>query len=96
LPRNPDGFDLVFTDRYKKLERRFLKKHADLARTYVKTLELLAINPEHPSLRLHALSGRLSGTYSVSINLSYRITLQFVVTAHAILLVNVGDHDFVR
>jgi plasmid maintenance system killer protein len=55
----------------------------------------LELNPVHPSLRLHPLRGRLDGLHSVSINLSYRITLEIVVEATRIVLINVGDHDAV-
>ncbi|HZX71761.1 MAG TPA: hypothetical protein VFE77_13180 [Rhodanobacter sp.] len=56
---------------------------------------LLQANPHHPSLRLHALSGRLNGLHSVSINLSYRITLELVIRDRQIVPINVGDHDAV-
>jgi mRNA-degrading endonuclease YafQ of YafQ-DinJ toxin-antitoxin module len=46
-------------------------------------------------LRLHALSGSLVGMHSVSINLSYRITLEMLITEQEIILINVGDHDAV-
>ena len=52
-------------------------------------------NPHHPSLRLHALSGRLQGLHSVSINLSYRITLELLIRDRQIVPINVGDHDAV-
>lgn len=39
-----------------------------------KTLALLELNPHHPSLRMLALSGRLTGMHSVTINLAYRMT----------------------
>lgn len=63
--------------------------------TYLKTLQLLEANPHHPSLRLHALSGKLDGLHAISINLSYRITLEFLIEDDRIVLVNVGDHDAV-
>ena len=88
-------YKLVFTERYTRVASRFLKRHPDVARSYEKTLELLALNPHHPSLRLHELKGRLAGTYSVSINLSYRITLHLLVTAQEIMPIDVGDHDAV-
>jgi proteic killer suppression protein len=44
---------------------------------------------------LHALSGRLAGVHSVSINLSYRITLELLIQDERIIPVNVGDHDAV-
>jgi len=53
------------------------------------------MNPHHPVLRLHALSGRLQGLHSVSINLSYRITLELLIQNEEIIPVNVGDHGVV-
>jgi mRNA-degrading endonuclease YafQ of YafQ-DinJ toxin-antitoxin module len=66
-----------------------------MARAYVKTLTLLELNPHHPSLRLHALGGRLAGVHSVSINLSYRITVHLLITEQQVIPLNVGDHDAV-
>ena len=86
---------LVFTEAYNRRAARWLKKHLDLRQQYLKTLQLLEANPFHPSLRLHALSGRLQGVHSVSINLSYRITLELLIQDGQIILVNVGDHDAV-
>lgn len=88
-------YEIVFTERYTRIAARFLKRHPDMARAYQKTLELLQLNPHHPSLRLHELGGRLRGVHSVSINLSYRITLQLLLAEHEIVPLNVGDHDTV-
>lgn len=88
-------FQLVFTAQYEKRATRFLKRHPELEKPYLKTLQLLALNPHHPSLRLHALGGRLQGLHSVSINLSYRITIELLIQDEEIILVNVGDHDAV-
>ena len=89
------AWTLVFTDHYNRRAARFIKRHPDLRSPYLKTLKLLELNPHHPSLRLHALGGRLAGLHSVSINLSYRITLEMLIRDGEILLVNVGDHDAV-
>ena len=56
----------------------------------------LQANPHHPSLRLHALKGKLAGIHSVSINLSYRITLELLLTEHEIVPLNVGGHEAVH
>lgn len=85
-------YQITFTDEYDKRALRFLKRHPNVEKQYVKTLELLALNPHHPSLRLHALSGRLAGMHSVSINLSYRIKLELVIHDQEIIPVDVGDH----
>ncbi len=84
---------LVFTEAYDRRASRWLKRHPDLRQQYLKTLQLLEANPYHPSLRLHSLSGRLAGVHSVSINLSYRITLELLIQDEGIIPVNVGDHD---
>ena len=88
-------YRITFTENYTKDAVRFLKRHPDMARAYEKTLALLEVNPLHPSLRLHALKGRLAGLHSVSINMSYRITLHMVVTEHEIVPIQIGDHDVV-
>lgn len=88
-------YRLVFTEQYEKRARRFLKRHPDLESAYVKTLKLLQANPFHPSLRLHRLTGSMSGLHSISITLSYRITLEFLVKDEDITPINVGDHDTV-
>ena len=87
------SYSLIFTDSYKKRAQRFAKQHSELKEQYRKTLLLLAQNPFHPSLRLHALKGKLSALHSVSINLSYRITLEMIITEKEIVLVNIGNHD---
>lgn len=89
------SYTLVFTDQYQKRARRFLRRHPDLEGQYLKTLQLLSADPFHPSLRLHKLSGKLTGLHSVSISLSYRITIEFLVCDREIVLVNVGDHEAV-
>lgn len=89
------SYSLVFTEAYDRRAIRWLKKHPDLRQQYLKTLQLLEANPFHPSLRLHALSGKLQGLHSVSINLSYRITLEFLIQNEQIIPVNVGDHEAV-
>jgi mRNA-degrading endonuclease YafQ of YafQ-DinJ toxin-antitoxin module len=89
------SFTLFYTPQYRKRELQFLKRHPDLKPQYGKTLEMLVANPYHPSLRLHALSGKYAGVHSISINLSYRITLELQIHEGNVILVNVGDHQAV-
>ena len=86
-------YTIVYPESYIRRARKFLVKHPDLIRQYQKTLELLEINPFHPSLRLHPLKGRLEGLHSVSINIAYRITLELLIKGKEIILVNVGKHE---
>ena len=84
---------LIYPDSYIKRAKKFLRKHPEIYKQYQKTLELLELDPYHPSLRLHHLSGRLKSLSSVSINMSYRITLELEIRDKEIVLINVGDHD---
>ena len=89
------SWTLVFTERYERLAARFLRRHPDLRQSYRKTLLLLEADPHHPSLRLHALRGRLQGLHSVSINLSYRITLEVLIDGQRLIPIDIGSHDVV-
>ena len=86
-------WQLIFTEQYDRRAAKFLKRNPVIESQYAKTLELLEHNPHHPSLRLHALSGKLEGLHSVSINLKYRITMELIITEQEIIPINVGDHD---
>lgn len=88
-------YELVFPESYNRRAVRFLSRHPELRAQYRKTLELLTLNPHHPSLRLHALKGRLAGLHSISINLSYRLTIDLLIREKEIVLINVGDHGAV-
>ncbi len=90
-----EPFALVFTEQYNRRAARFLKQHPNLRQAYLKVLQLLEANPFHPSLRLHPLRGKLEGLHSVSINLSYRLTLELLINDRQILPVNVGNHEAV-
>lgn len=85
--------EIIYTESYNKRAAKFIKKHPDLLSQYQKTLELLEMNPQHPSLRLHKLKGKLSELYSISINISYRISIDFIFEDDTIIPIDVGSHD---
>jgi mRNA-degrading endonuclease YafQ of YafQ-DinJ toxin-antitoxin module len=85
--------EIIYTESYIKRAKKFIKKHPDLLSQYEKTLKLLEINPNHPSLRLHKLRGKLSELYSISINISYRISIDFLIEGDKIIPVDIGSHD---
>lgn len=86
-------YKIVFTESYIKRAKKFARKHPELLTQYRKTLQLLELNPGHPSLRLHKLEGKLSDYYSVSINVTYRITIDFYIRERKIIPINVGKHE---
>lgn len=84
---------IVQTDSYLRIAAKFFRKHPDLIQKYAKTVTLLETNPFHPSLRLHKLSGKQKNSYSVSIDLSYRVVLDLIVENSQIVLIDIGSHD---
>jgi proteic killer suppression protein len=83
-------FRILYTASYNRRAAKFISRHPDLLLQYEKTLRLLEVNPFHPSLRLHQLKGSLKELHSVSINISFRITLEFLIDDKTIIPVNVG------
>ena len=86
-------FELIFPYNYQKQEKNFFKKHKDLKQKYYKTLELLMTNPYHPSLRLHKLNPPLENFYSISLNMKYKIIIDFVIKNNQIILLKIDIHD---
>ncbi len=87
------SYKIFYTKSYNRRSARFIKKHPELIGQYEKTLRLLELDPFHPSLRLHKLKGRLSELHSVSINIGYRISIEFLLNEKTIIPVNVGSHE---
>lgn len=87
------SYKIIVTDSYLKKLKKFLKKHPDILQRYIKTIEILELNPHHPSLRLHKLQGRLCDFYSISINMDYRVILDFIIQDNEIIPVDIGTHD---
>jgi len=86
-------YQLIFTPSYEKRAAKFLKKHADIKNQYAKTIRLMELDPFHPSLRIHSLSGKLKDLHSISINISYRISVEFMVKDKKIIPIAIGTHD---
>jgi mRNA-degrading endonuclease YafQ of YafQ-DinJ toxin-antitoxin module len=86
-------YEIIFTKSYTRRATKFFKRHPELIGQYEKTLKLLELNPRHPSLRLHRLRGGLSELHSVSINISYRLTIELLIDKKRIIPIRVGAHD---
>ena len=80
---------IIFSKTYEKKVRKFIKKHPDIKSQYYKTLKIMEHNIFHPSLRYHDV-----GKYqSVSINMKYRIAVDFIIQDNRIFLIDIGNHD---
>lgn len=85
--------EIRFAEGYEKKVIKFFKKHKDLLEKYKKTIELLHADPTHPSLRVHKLQGKMHPFSSVSINMKYRIIIDFIIIDEVIVLIDIGSHD---
>jgi len=82
-----------FSISYEKKAIKFFKKHKDIYPQYKKTIEILEYDPYHPSLGLHKLQGKMSHVSSVSINLKYKIVIDFIIIDDVITLIDIGSHS---
>lgn len=79
---------LYTTDFVKQLKRL----PVSIQKVAVKKEILLKQNPLHPSLRLHGLKGKLSGLFSISLTLNYRIIFKRK-DGGEIIFITIGKHD---
>ena len=79
--------NIRYSSRFKK---RYSKLDPMMKDRVKKTLALFKSNPIYPSLRLHKLSGKLEGYWSISVNRNYRIIIE--IEDECITLISVGTH----
>jgi len=87
------NYEIKFSESFTKNATKFFKSNKKIYDKYEKTIWLLADNPYHPSLRLHKLRGDLSEYYSISIDMKYRIIIDFIIVDKEIVLLSIGSHD---
>jgi mRNA-degrading endonuclease YafQ of YafQ-DinJ toxin-antitoxin module len=75
--------------------KRLVKKNPQVAADLQATLEFLAENAFHSTLKTHKLKGDLANCWACSAGYDLRIVFEFVPHegAEAILLQSVGTHD---
>lgn len=81
--------NLVPSARFMADAAKLEKGNKELKETIRKTLYHLQVNPGHPSLRLHKLTGR--HVYSISVNMSIRIV--FARIGDDVHLLRIGTHE---
>ena len=75
--------------------RSWLKSRPAAAPSLEATLEQLATDASHPSLRVHKLRGDLAGCWACSAGYDLRVVFEYAQHegAEAILLLALGTHD---
>jgi mRNA-degrading endonuclease YafQ of YafQ-DinJ toxin-antitoxin module len=83
--------NLVFTTRFDRDLKRLVKVNPPIKFRVEKTLKLLSQDINHPSLRVHKLSGK-QNVWSVSVTMSIRIILK-MRSSQEIRLFRIGTHE---
>ena len=81
--------DFIFTERFKKSYKKLSDEERE---TLLKKLDLMSVNPHHPSLRTKKIQGT-DNIFECSIDMAIRMTRQY--DGDSILLRVIGDHDAV-
>ena len=81
--------ELRFTTSFEAEHKKIIKGNDPLKRKIRKQLELLQINVNHPSLRLHKLAGGLF--WSISIDKSIRVLI--IIEKEWIAVYPTGKHE---
>jgi addiction module RelE/StbE family toxin len=68
------------------------QKDKKLAERIRKQLLLFSINPKHPSLRIHKLTGSMNNMWSISVSLSIRMVYKLLDKDSA-YFVDIGTHE---
>lgn len=86
---------IEFSPKCQKLLTKIKKKDESLFGKVEKQLLLFQTTPNHPSLRLHKLSGVQAGTWSISIDMSYRLLFYYhqVGEEKRVVFFTVGKHE---
>ena len=71
--------------------KKITKKEPGIAKTIDRKLGLFSQNPNHPSLRLHKLTGKHIEEWSISVKGNLRITFLFV--KEGIYITGIGTHE---
>ena len=87
--------ELVFSPKFERAYRRFVKRDKGLRRKVDDALGLMKQDVYSPSLHTHKLSGELRGLFGCSCGYDRRIVffLDTVTDRELIVLVDIGTHD---
>lgn len=85
----------AFTPQCLKHIQKIKKTDARLFQKIEKQLQLFQQKTDHPSLRLHKLSGSQNECWSISIDMSYRLLFYYRQNSgeREVVFFNFGTHD---
>ncbi len=80
-----------FSNHFKKTLKKKVKKDPVLHEIFFQKLKLFSLNPFHPSLKTHILTGELDGLHSFSVG--YDVRVVFISSVNQKLPLKILAHD---
>ena len=84
--------EVSFSSSFKRAFKKRIKGNTDLEARFWQKLEQFTLEPFHPSLKTHKLSGKLKELWSFSIDYDERVLFYFTEDEKAVF-VDIGSHD---
>ena len=84
--------ELVLSEKVKQKLKEFVARDAKLANKIYKQLDIFMVNPRHPGLRLHKLTGSLGDSWSISAGPNFRLVYTLTPSGKAYFY-KLGTHD---
>jgi proteic killer suppression protein len=85
-------YNLHWDEPFIKKVKKLMKNNPNFEIIFKKRIELLELDPFHPTLKTHKLQGKLKKYYSCSIDYYYRLIFDFLDNEN-IQLLDIGSHD---
>jgi len=83
--------NLFLSPKFKRDLKKLTRNDSRLASKIETKLELLITNKNHPSLRLHKLTGKDTAVWSISVTSDLRVLFTYMLVG--LYLIAIGGHD---
>jgi mRNA-degrading endonuclease YafQ of YafQ-DinJ toxin-antitoxin module len=84
--------EVSFSTPFKRAFKKRIKGSGDLETRFWQKLNQFTLDPFHPSLKTHKLSGKLKEYWSFSVDYDARVLFYFTDDEKAVF-VDIGSHD---
>jgi addiction module RelE/StbE family toxin len=85
-------YNLHWDEPFIRKAKKLMKNNPNFEIIFKKRIELLELDPFHPTLKTHKLQGKLKKYYSCSIDYYFRLIFDFLDNEN-IQLLDIGSHD---
>jgi addiction module RelE/StbE family toxin len=84
--------ELIWGSSFKRAYKKAIKSTPDLEKKFWELIHIFEVDPFHPKLKTHKLSGKLKEQWAFVVEYDCRVVFEFMGKSKA-LLVDIGTHD---